>query len=605
MILRKLKSLFGKDPDQIPRNSDLGQAAYWDIKPLKSLLEKLGVSSKGVTFKQEGEGAVERSAQDKLEEVVSVKDYGAIGDGVTNDQVAIELAVEKAIQEGKSLYWPSGTYVSTSSIPYFHNVSHIGDGVIKRGVDLFYIGGSLNNVNTLYVSNNGLSSNDGLSSDHPVFKIQEAIDFLPKYGPVLKGVWRIQLAPGVYDRGRFPDEGLMSGRPIEIVGPDVGGHPNVPVAIISEGDNGVSAEGVRIRRGTKVKCKDIHFIGFNGTTSSAGISSGGFCEIYTVNCHFTNCTWGVSGSELSFVDMKGGVLEGCGYRPDGSVYSSGGGVRGLFLTKFSIGSQNAGNLNNGPFFKNNNFGVFAQEHIDGHLDWCVIEGNRVGVRLNICSRLNMGGSSFTRNSTAVWAEGNSVASLFSSNYFGEGNDANSINVICNSGGTVDPSSFFLQHTGKSTTERGVFRDILEQEIKSTTNVEFFSTTLLKQMWNDARSHTSGLKKLRFKVYGTLSGNAGTKTIFPTFGGRTAPINFTASETGHFEGEGSIIIGPSSVGKQYMSFSAYRNLGTYSRVINNFANADLSNDVKFALAARVENASDTITINACEVWVDGL
>lgn len=43
-----------------------------------------------VGFKQSSTGAVDRTAQDKLREVVSVKDFGAVGDGVADDSNALE-----------------------------------------------------------------------------------------------------------------------------------------------------------------------------------------------------------------------------------------------------------------------------------------------------------------------------------------------------------------------------------------------------------------------------------------------------------------------------------------------------------------------------------
>ena len=43
-------------------------------------------------FDQSGSGATTRTLQDKAREIVSVKDFGAVGDGVTDDLAAFNLA---------------------------------------------------------------------------------------------------------------------------------------------------------------------------------------------------------------------------------------------------------------------------------------------------------------------------------------------------------------------------------------------------------------------------------------------------------------------------------------------------------------------------------
>lgn len=57
-------------------------------------------------FVQKGVGAVPRPFELKAQEVVSVKDFGAKGDNVTDDQPAIQ----KALNTGKSVYLPNGIY---------------------------------------------------------------------------------------------------------------------------------------------------------------------------------------------------------------------------------------------------------------------------------------------------------------------------------------------------------------------------------------------------------------------------------------------------------------------------------------------------------------
>jgi hypothetical protein len=61
----------------------------------------------GVYWTQAGTGAVTRTVDAKLKDVVSVKDFGAVGDGVANDSAAIQVAVNT----GKKVYIPSGTYL--------------------------------------------------------------------------------------------------------------------------------------------------------------------------------------------------------------------------------------------------------------------------------------------------------------------------------------------------------------------------------------------------------------------------------------------------------------------------------------------------------------
>lgn len=60
----------------------------------------------GVEYDPAGTGAVPTTVQAKLREVVSVKDFGAVGDGVANDTTAFANAIAASDQ----IYVPNGTY---------------------------------------------------------------------------------------------------------------------------------------------------------------------------------------------------------------------------------------------------------------------------------------------------------------------------------------------------------------------------------------------------------------------------------------------------------------------------------------------------------------
>lgn len=58
-----------------------------------------------------------RTIAEKFAEFISVKDYGAIGDGVTDDSAAIQLA----FSSGKSVYFPDGSYLMSSQVTATNN----------------------------------------------------------------------------------------------------------------------------------------------------------------------------------------------------------------------------------------------------------------------------------------------------------------------------------------------------------------------------------------------------------------------------------------------------------------------------------------------------
>jgi len=68
-----------------------------------------------VAFTQTGSSFI-RTVQAKLEESVSVKDFGALGNGSTDDRAAINLALASG---AKAVYFPAGTYRISAQIEIF------------------------------------------------------------------------------------------------------------------------------------------------------------------------------------------------------------------------------------------------------------------------------------------------------------------------------------------------------------------------------------------------------------------------------------------------------------------------------------------------------
>lgn len=147
----------------------------------------LTVAGGSTTFIAAGIGAVSRTMQDKVRDVVSVKDYGALGDGVTSDFAACQLAINAvAAAGGGAVYFPSGKYKFTSPLVLPNsNITLYGDGpssiITGAGTLITYPSSPYNGTNVVVQNIYDLSFEQ--SADGVCIQMQQTWDSIGKVGP--------------------------------------------------------------------------------------------------------------------------------------------------------------------------------------------------------------------------------------------------------------------------------------------------------------------------------------------------------------------------------------------------------------------------------------
>jgi len=153
--------------------------------PLSSSIEVMtnetGVINTGnataITYTLTATGAVQQTVQTKLEQYVSVKDFGAVGDGVADDTAAIQDAIDNG---GKHIVFPSGNYnvttieTTVAGQTWFFDGGALLKGVastttkclvlVKRGNCTFYNMSLFGNYNLNYTSLLNIQAESGFNA---------------------------------------------------------------------------------------------------------------------------------------------------------------------------------------------------------------------------------------------------------------------------------------------------------------------------------------------------------------------------------------------------------------------------------------------------------
>jgi hypothetical protein len=117
-----MASLSSYYPQPVIAGTTAGTYAEGDDSRISQLGAGSEVTSTGST--------TARSLANRFADIVNVRDFGAVGDGVVNDGPAIRSAASEALTSGKPLYFPSGKYlISTDTLGNALVQSGLGYGV--------------------------------------------------------------------------------------------------------------------------------------------------------------------------------------------------------------------------------------------------------------------------------------------------------------------------------------------------------------------------------------------------------------------------------------------------------------------------------------------
>ena len=135
-----------------------------EVQVFRSLLTGTTPAT-NVPYNQGGTGAIDRTAQVKLQETISVKDFGAVGDGSTNDAAAFTAA--NSASGLSAVYVPAGTYLITGTVT--GNFFTFGNVTISSG--------SVSNITQLSPSVTELSPGVGISPvTNSIFKTSTVVN---------------------------------------------------------------------------------------------------------------------------------------------------------------------------------------------------------------------------------------------------------------------------------------------------------------------------------------------------------------------------------------------------------------------------------------------
>lgn len=347
---------------------------------------------------------------------VGVRQYGAVGDGTTDDTAAVQAAINAAGSYG-FVDFEAGTYKVTSGLSSWLNIRKTGPGVLTDGTVQQYVTPRYDgDVVALYVDGaSGSDLADGLFP-HSAFKtlgrLREAFEKMDAE-QVQRGQVIVRLSGTITGGMRFQD--LPAAKlfiRFEGAALDTAGRPTTWIV-----NDAADAErfGLRFEEGQNQR---IHLarLGFRGFNSGGGMGwlmkSGGF--IRTEDCWTEDCQIG------------SGYVGNVGFSEQRSVHQ-GYTTSGTRAQYSASGTWTECDMLGGP---NATEGFHVSRNAVAHVDKCTAQDHqRSGLWIDMASRVSSAGSTYYRNGWyGIRGEGQATVhvddSTYGANVFGTGANAN-------------------------------------------------------------------------------------------------------------------------------------------------------------------------------------
>jgi parallel beta-helix repeat protein len=309
------------------------------------------VDATDVTFLQAGVGAVTRTAQAKMRDVVSVKDFGAVGNGVADDTVAIQAALTAGA--GKSVYFPAGSYAINAALSVPANTyvyAESGTATVTQstaaGTNAFTYAGDGITVDGLKIvgPNSGIGSAVRADSrNNPTIKNCQVQNWL--YGIQFRGCKNFTVTDnrvwgGTYDSGSSSDifiygstgapssRGIITGN-FCLSNNDSGisvdtNSGDKEVLISSNVVNPLQSDGVTPLADANNRRRYGIIVGYNGTVNTRALVSGNVVRDVPYSGIYMNASTLPAGD----VSITGNNVSRCGF---GTLYPSDSSLRaGIF-----------------------------------------------------------------------------------------------------------------------------------------------------------------------------------------------------------------------------------------------------------------------------------